>query len=63
NEVFAILPNATIGQLRSSGAVLNEWLPSFLPNELELSDSESVVRLVCSFQTTDAEVEQFISHL
>ncbi|MFQ3281440.1 MAG: threonine aldolase, partial [Reinekea sp.] len=42
NEVFAILPNATIGQLRSSGAVLNEWLPSFLPNELELSDSESV---------------------
>ena len=63
NEVFAILPHATIENLRSAGAILNEWLPSFLPNDLELSENDSVVRLVCSFQTTDGEVEQFIKHL
>lgn len=63
NEVFAILPNATIEKLRHSGAILNEWLPGFLPNDLKLGNNESVVRLVCSFQTSDEEVAQFLALL
>jgi threonine aldolase len=63
NEVFAILPKETINGLRANGAILYEWIPNFLPEGLDITEHESVVRLVCSFQTTEAEVDQFIGHL
>lgn len=57
NEVFAILPKATIARLREAGAAFHEW-----PAEGVGAD-EDCVRLVTSFATTEAAVDQFLALL
>lgn len=59
NEVFAVLPKATIAKLREAGATLYEW-PA---DAVEISDEEDLVRLVTSFVTTADEVDQFLGLL
>lgn len=55
NEVFPILPKPTIAKLREAGATLYEWPVA------GVGPDEDCVRLVTSFATTEAEVEQFLS--
>lgn len=57
NEVFPVLPRATIARLREAGATLYEW-----PAD-GVSADEDCVRLVSSFATTEAEVDRFLSLL
>jgi threonine aldolase len=57
NEVFAVLPKATIGRLREAGAMFYEW-----PAE-GLAADEELVRLVTSFATMADEVERFLGLL
>lgn len=57
NEVFPILPKATIAKLRAAGATLHEW-----PAE-GIGPDDDCVRLVTSFATTEAEVDRFLSLL
>jgi threonine aldolase len=57
NEVFPILEKATIARLRENGAMLYEWpAPDVRPDE-------DCVRLVTSFETTEAEVDRFLALL
>src|SRR5690606_27431476 len=55
NEVFAILPRATIRRLREEGAMFHEW-PAH-----GVGPGEDCVRLVTSFATSEAEVYRFVS--
>ena len=59
NEVFAVLPKATIARLRAAGAMFHEW-PA---DGLGLGPEEELVRLVTSFATSAAEVEGFLALL
>ncbi len=52
NEVFARLPEDTIGRLREAGGQFHVW-----------PGSTDLVRLVCSFATTGSEVDRFVDTL
>jgi threonine aldolase len=57
NEVFPILPKATVTRLEEAGATLYEWPAN------GLGASETCVRLVTSFATTEHEVQSFLALL
>jgi threonine aldolase len=57
NEVFPVLPKATIAKLRAAGAMFYEWPADGIDAD------EDCIRLVTSFATTEAEVELFLSLL
>lgn len=57
NEVFAVLPKATIARLRDEGAMFYEWPADGLAADQDL------VRLVTSFATSAEDVDRFIALL
>jgi threonine aldolase len=61
NEVFALIDNQKIKELRDAGAIFGEWPERFLPNKKV--EGATLVRLVVSFNSTDAEVSQFLNIL
>jgi threonine aldolase len=60
NEVFAPLPKSADAPLRAAGARYYPWATRSLPPEMKIPTDRVLVRLVSSFATTDAEVEQFV---
>ena len=58
NEVFAIAPRAVTAPLRAAGAQFYEWTSRAVAPERAPRDDEAFLRLVCSFDTSDAEVDQ-----
>jgi threonine aldolase len=63
NEVFAILENGLDEKLRVAGAKYYPWVPSSLPVAERPGAGETMVRLVTSWQTTEAEVDKFAALL
>ncbi|CAM5775466.1 L-threonine aldolase [Labrys miyagiensis] len=61
NEVFAVLPRATIMRLRQEGAKLYEWPAAALPEDRRPAADADLVRLVTSFATRSEEVERFLA--
>lgn len=61
NEVFVILGQPMIAALRAAGGQFYEWTGKSLPQGTTLGAGEDVVRLVCSFVTTDEEVDRFVA--
>ena len=61
NEVFAILPGPVDAALRAAGARYHPWSTrSLAPNDMP--EAGAVFgRFVCSFETTDAAIEQLIA--
>lgn len=59
NEVFAILPARADAALRAAGARYHDWGARSLPPGGEPRADERFVRLVCSFATTEAEIDAF----
>jgi threonine aldolase len=59
NEVFAVLPDATVARLRAAGAVFHAW-PA---DEVTVEPGESLGRLVMSWATTPTEVDRFVGLL
>jgi len=54
NEVFVKLPSeAAMKAIKAAGARFYQWEPS--------TDGRPLIRLVCSWATREAEVDQFIS--
>lgn len=53
NAVFVKLPDATVARLRKAGARFYDWMPS--------KDGMTLIRLVTSFATPEADVANFIS--
>jgi len=63
NEVFAVLGVETAAALRGAGANFHVWAAETTGPDLRLGEADMLVRLVTSFATTGAEVEQFIDLL
>lgn len=63
NELFVKLPLTLIHYLRDLGVVFYEWPRNFVPESLSINPDEDIVRMVTSFRTTDADVNQFIAAL
>ena len=53
NAIFVKLPNSAVSRLREAGAQFYDWMPS--------KDGMTLIRLVTSFATPDADVANFIS--
>lgn len=60
NETFAILPKVKIDALRAMGAVFYEWSVETLPIAERPKPNESLIRLICSFMTTEQDVMAFL---
>ncbi len=63
NEVFAILPRASLARAREAGARFYEWSARDLPPEQRPRADEDIVRLVTSFATEASEVDSFLAAL
>ncbi|HLH51974.1 MAG TPA: beta-eliminating lyase-related protein, partial [Roseiarcus sp.] len=61
NEVFAIAPRAVVAPLQAAGARLYEWTSRAVALERAPRPGEAFLRLVCSFETSDAEIDQLTS--
>ncbi len=59
NEVFAVLRTEDVARLRAAGAGFAPW-PSA---NASVGDDETVIRLVASFNTTEADVDAFLALL
>lgn len=60
NEVFVALDRTVFDRLSAAGASMYEWYPNALPDGEELADGEVLARLVTSFATTDADIDDFV---
>ncbi|WP_040616887.1 low specificity L-threonine aldolase [Roseibium sp. TrichSKD4] len=63
NELFPVIKRSQFGELKEVGAHLYDWPSSGLPESERPSDDEVMVRMVASFATTEAEVEEFLAQL
>lgn len=59
NEVFVFMDSAVAAALRDRGAAFYEWSSTHLAAEDQPRAGEVLYRLVTSFRTTEAEVDQF----
>jgi threonine aldolase len=63
NELFVKISNERISKLRAQGAVFYEWPERFLGLQHGRRENSTLVRMVTSFITTEAEVNEFLSLL
>jgi threonine aldolase len=61
NEIFPIAPASLVQPLRTAGASFYEWSSRAVSPTLEPRENEAFLRLVCSFETSDAEVDRFLA--
>jgi threonine aldolase len=62
NEIFAIIRNDAAKVLKDKGAVFYDW-PAGADIKAAMREDETLVRLVTSFATTEADVDNFLSAL
>ena len=61
NEVFAVLPRAVDAALQAAGGHYYEWDVIALDEAARPGPDEVLVRLVCSFETSAAQVDKFLA--
>jgi threonine aldolase len=61
NEVFVPLSAAADRRLKAAGALYYPWYLGSLPAALIIPPDHTLVRLVTSFSTSEAEVDQFVT--
>jgi threonine aldolase len=61
NVVFGIMPLATAVALRAAGALFYDWSARSLPAGEALRPGEGIFRFVCSFATTEQDVDGFVA--
>jgi len=61
NEVFALMSRGVCDRLKAKGAAFYERLPDNLPKGAAVKPDSVLVRLVTSFATTTAEVDEFVA--
>lgn len=62
NEVFLVLPQRRCDRLKAAGAGFYQWTTDKLANNRKVAPDDVLVRLVTSFATTEAEVDEFVAH-
>lgn len=63
NEVFPIISRKALADIRAAGGFCHEWPTDALPPDARPGPDETLVRLVTSWATTEADVAQFLAHL
>jgi threonine aldolase len=63
NEVFAILDRDLDARLREAGVVYHQWSDAALDEASRPAPGEVLVRLVASFSTSEAEIDEFTALL
>jgi len=61
NEVFVMVPAAALAPLKGAGARFYEWSSRALAPGASPRPGEAFVRLVCSFETSQGEIDQLIA--
>jgi threonine aldolase len=61
NEVFVTLPQGICERLQRAGATFYPWTSESLPEGRTLRAGGNMIRLVCSFATTVADVDCFLA--
>jgi threonine aldolase len=61
NEVFVFAPTSRLAAWRAGGAVFYDWPTRGVPPERAARPEETLIRLVTSFETSDAEIESFLA--
>jgi threonine aldolase len=63
NEVFVALTRTVDQRLKAAGARYYPWSPQYLPDGCVLADDAVLVRLVTSFATGEAEIDDFVTRV
>ncbi|MGL5136145.1 MAG: threonine aldolase family protein [Beijerinckiaceae bacterium] len=63
NEVFAIMPEAMEQRLLGEGFRFYRWRDEAVATEVRPAQGEVLCRLVCSYRTTDAMVDQLLARV
>ncbi len=61
NEVFVLISRPACNRLKAKGAAFYERMPGNLPKPAAIKPDSVLVRLVTSFATTTAEVDDFVA--
>src|SRR5438552_3633407 len=61
NELFVLLPRPASERLKAKGASFYPWITDSLPAGVTVPADEILVRLVTSFATAAAEVDEFVA--
>jgi threonine aldolase len=61
NEIFVIAPRSLPATLRAEGVGFHEWSSRAVAPSTAPREGEAFLRLVCSFDTDEAEVDQFLA--
>lgn len=61
NEIFPIAPQALAAALKAEGALFYEWTSRAVAPALAAREGEAFLRLICSFETSDAEIDRLLS--
>ena len=61
NEIFLIAPRSLAAALRAEGVGFHEWSSRAVAPSTAPRDGEAFLRLVCSFDTDEAEVDRFLA--
>lgn len=61
NEVFAIIKQDAAKKAEAAGAVFHDWPTATIHPDDRPGEGEGLYRLVCSFQTGQEDVDQFIA--
>ena len=61
NEIFPIAPRALVAALKAEGASFYEWTSRAVAPALAAREGEAFLRLICSFDTSDAEIDRLLA--
>jgi threonine aldolase len=61
NEIFAIAPRPLAAGLQAEGVAFHEWSSRAVAPSTAPREGEAFLRFVCSFETDNAEVDQFLA--
>jgi threonine aldolase len=61
NEVFVVAPDSTVASWREGGAKFHPWSTRALAADRAPRSGETLIRLVTSFETTNAEIDQLVA--
>lgn len=61
NEVFPILPKSLATYLNGLGVKFHAWSPASLPAGVTIAADQQLSRLICSFSTSPAEVDELVA--
>ena len=60
NEVFVTLPRSMLAPLKAAEACFYEWSSRAAATDAQPRDGEAFIRLVCSFETSEEEIDRFV---